>query len=314
MEKVADNQGLVNIQLELAVHATNSGSNVVAHDLGADHGQGFALRGVDLARHDGGARLVLGQNQLAKTTSGSAAEVSDILGNLGEGASQCVQAPGCLDNGVVRSKGLELVGGSLEFGTSHLGDFLGNSLGETFESVDAGAHSSASLCKQPQIRKRALDPLDAEVELCNIAREFLGQGQRCRILQMRPSDLDDVLGLEVVHLLLQGIAEGLNGWQKRTLELEHGGNVHNGREGVVGRGGAVDVVVGVDWLLGAHGSAEDLNGSVGNDFVGVHVGLGAGTGLPDNQREVVEQLEVGHLGGSLLNGLSDLLVWWEAML
>jgi hypothetical protein len=66
------------------------------------------------------------------------------------------------------------------------------------------------------------------------------------------------------------------------------------------------VVVGVNGLLGAHGAAQDLNGAVGDDLVGVHVGLGAGAGLPDNQREVIQQLTLGDLSGGLLDGLTDL--------
>ena len=69
------------------------------------------------------------------------------------------------------------------------------------------------------------------------------------------------------------------------------------------------MVVGVDGLLGTHGAAEDLNRAVGDDFVGVHVGLGAGASLPDDEGEVVEQLELGDLGRGLLNGLADLGVW-----
>ena len=90
--------------------------------------------------------------------------------------------------------------------------------------------------------------------------------------------------------------------------------MHDGGEGVVGGGGHVDVVVGVDGLLGAHGATEDLNGTVGDDLVGVHVGLGAGAGLPDNQREVVQQLALGDLSGGLLDGLTDLRVLDESII
>ena len=96
------------------------------------------------------------------------------------------------------------------------------------------------------------------------------------------------------------------------LELEDGGNVHDGREGVVGRGRAVDVVVGVYRLLAAHLASEDLDGTVADDLVGVHVGLGAGAGLPDNKGEVVDQLEVSDLLCSLLDGLADFRVWMAA--
>lgn len=121
---------------------------------------------------------------------------------------------------------------------------------------------------------------------------------------MCAADFDDVL--EGVDFGLEGVAEVLERGQQGVLQLEHGGNVHDGREGVVGRGGHVDMVIRVDGLLGAHRAAQDLNRAVGDDLVGVHVGLRARTGLPDDQREVVEQLALGHLGRGLLDGRTDL--------
>ena len=101
MEQVPDHQGLVNVELELAVHAANASRNVVAHDLRAHHGQGLALSGVDLARHDAAAGLVLGEDELAETATGSATEVSDVLSNLGEHGGEGVEAAVGLDDSVV---------------------------------------------------------------------------------------------------------------------------------------------------------------------------------------------------------------------
>ena len=79
--------------------------------------------------------------------------------------------------------------------------------------------------------------------------------------------------------------------------------MHCGGESVVGALALVDVVVGVQQLF-----ACDFVTAVCNDFVGIHVGLSAGTGLPDDKWEVVEELERRNLSSSLLNGLSDLWV------
>ncbi|KAH3686523.1 hypothetical protein WICPIJ_002501 [Wickerhamomyces pijperi] len=82
-------------------------------------------------------------------------------------------------------------------------------------------------------------------------------------------------------------------------------NVHDSWESVVGRLGLVDVVVWVDWLLGTQLTAQQLNGSVGDDFVGVHVGLSTGPSLEDNQWEVVQQLTGRDFISGLLDGLGD---------
>lgn len=175
MQEVADDQRFVNVKLELAIHATNSGRNVVAHNLGTDHSQSLTLRGVNFSRHDAAARLVFGQVELTKATARATAEVSNILSDLGQRGSKGVKRAVGLDNSVMGSQGLKLVRGSLELGASHVGDLLSNSLGEALESVDARANGGAALGEETQIRERALYTLDAKVELSNVTRELLGE-------------------------------------------------------------------------------------------------------------------------------------------
>lgn len=306
VQQVADHQRLVHVELELAVHATNGGSDVVAHDLSANHGQSLALRRVHLSGHNATTRLVLRQDQLAETASGTASQVSDILGNLGEGSSQGVQAAMSLDDGIVGGQRLELVWRSLEGDASHLANLLSDALGKSLKGVDACSDSGTTLSQQLQIGQGALDTLDTKVKLSNIAREFLGQGERGSILQVRTSNLDNLLGFKIVYLCLKSCSKAVESRQQITLKLEHCGDVHDGGKGVVGGGASVDVVVGVDGSLGAHLAAEDLNGTVRDDLVGVHVGLGARAGLPDDEGEVVKELAIGNFFGGLLDGLSDL--------
>ncbi len=57
------------------------------------------------------------------------------------------------------------------------------------------------------------------------------------------------------------------------------------------------MVVGVDGIAGADLAAGDLDGAVGNDLVGVHVGAGTGAGLEDIDDEVVVESAVDDFGG-----------------
>ena len=54
-------------------------------------------------------------------------------------------------------------------------------------------------------------------------------------------------------------------------------------------------------LLGSHHAAGHLDSAIGDDFIGVHVGLRAGAGLPDDKREMIIQLA----GDDLIGGLDD---------
>ena len=69
------------------------------------------------------------------------------------------------------------------------------------------------------------------------------------------------------------------------------------------------MVIGVNWLLGAHCAAQDLNGAVRDDLVSVHVGLGARAGLPNDEGKVVDEFEGGDFFSRLLDGLSELGVY-----
>ena len=51
-EQIPGDQGLENIQLELALAGRHLHCGVVAHHLNCHHGQAFTLGGIDLAGHD----------------------------------------------------------------------------------------------------------------------------------------------------------------------------------------------------------------------------------------------------------------------
>jgi len=55
---IENHDGLENIQLEIALRAGKADGGIIAHHLYGDHGDGFALRGIYLARHDGRSGLV----------------------------------------------------------------------------------------------------------------------------------------------------------------------------------------------------------------------------------------------------------------
>ncbi len=74
----------------------------------------------------------------------------------------------------------------------------------------------------------------------------------------------------------------------QTRQLGQHGEADGGGDGVVGRLPHVDVVVGVDRLVGAFFTAQRHVGEVGDDFVAVHVVAGAGAGLKAVDDKLVE--------------------------
>ena len=102
---------------------------------------------------------------------------------------------------------------------------------------------------------------------------------------MSAADLDDLF--ELLDLGFQRLVQVLQARQQVVNDLLDAGDVHRRRIGVVRGLAHVDVVVGMNRLLAAHFAAEHLDCAVGDHLIGVHVGLGAGAGLPHDQREVV---------------------------
>ena len=85
----------------------------------------------------------------------------------------------------------------------------------------------------------------------------------------------------------KGLPEGPNGRDHLAPQGIHGGHVKGSGEDVVRRLSEVDVVVGMNGTLLSPPPSQDLAGTVGEHLVDVHVGLGAGPGLPDHEGELL---------------------------
>jgi hypothetical protein len=65
------------------------------------------------------------------------------------------------------------------------------------------------------------------------------------------------------------------------------------------------MVVGVDGRFPAAHAGQHFIGAPGDHLVGVHVRLGARSGLPDDQRELVVEVASSHFGRGLLDRLGE---------
>ena len=102
---------------------------------------------------------------------------------------------------------------------------------------------------------------------------------------MGSANLNDV-GI-LLGLLIKRCHQFFQSREQDILDLDSSSDVHGSGVGVVTALALIDVVIGVDRLLAAKLTSKELNRSVGYHLVGVHVGLSARTGLPDDQGEVV---------------------------
>jgi hypothetical protein len=66
--------------------------------------------------------------------------------------------------------------------------------------------------------------------------------------------------------------------------------MHGGGETVIGGLAAIDMVIGMDGAFAAALSGQQFVGIARDHLIDVHVRLGAGAGLPDDERKLVVQL------------------------
>ena len=216
------------------------------------------------------------------------------------------RAPWVKTERVVRGQRGELVGRGHERQARDVGDLARHPVAELGVRVEPGADGRPPGGQLVEPGERQLNPLDVRRQLGHVPGELLPEGQRHGVHEMGAPDFGDVLELHGPGL--QRVAEGGHRAEQPEHDLLGHRDVHGGREGVVRRLRHVDVVVGMDGLLGAHDPAAELDGPVGDDLVGVHVGLRAAARLPDAQRELVVEVALGHLARRLLDEAGQGLV------
>jgi hypothetical protein len=95
--------------LKLPVGSSNADNCLVSDYLRRHHRQGFALGRVDLARHDTTPGLILGKTDFPETATGARAQVTDVVCDLHQRASNNVERAVSLNECIMCSKRLELV-------------------------------------------------------------------------------------------------------------------------------------------------------------------------------------------------------------
>ena len=68
------------------------------------------------------------------------------------------------------------------------------------------------------------------------------------------------------------------------------------------------MIIGMNGVFAAQFCPELLIGIIGDDFVGIHVGLRARASLPNNKREMAIEMALLHMDGGIDNGIGTLVV------
>ena len=289
LQQVLGDQRDAHVELELALHTADGDRRVVADHLRGDLEHDLGDHRVDLARHDRGALLQLGQQQLADARARARAHQREVVGDLRERDGDDLERAGQLDERVAVALRLERVLGRADVEPGVGREPGAHALGEVAMGVEPGARGRTAERDLGDVRQRVGHPRPPEPDLRRVAGELLTERHGDRVHEVRAAGLDDVG--ELLRLGGERPLEPVERGQQPIGRLVERREVHGRGEHVVGRLAHVDVVVGVRAVAGQRR----------DDLVGVHVRRRARAGLEHVDRE----LPVVPAGRDRVGGLRD---------
>ncbi len=275
---------LEHIELKIPLGATKSHRMVMAKHLHRHHGERLALGRVDFAGHDRGAGLILGDENFADAGARAGAIPAHVIGDFHGRAGQHAQAARGGDNGVMRREGGKFIGRRDERLAGFQRDKFRRDSAKIRMRVQPRAHRGAAKRQFIQPRQIGTNPRHGGIQLCRPARYHLPQRDRRGILQMR-APAHHYLG-KIQALCVECGTQARYRRQQNLLDHLHRRDMHDRRETVIGGLAVVYVVVWVNRIFAPHHAAGKLDRAVGDHLIGVHVALGARTGLEDHERKL----------------------------
>ncbi len=261
-----------------ATHSADGEGYVVAGDTHGHLHDGFHEHWIDLARHDGGTGLYLRQFELSDSASRATAHQADVAGDSGQAHGNRVQVTMGIHDAVAGCLRFEVIRCFTESYTGLLAQFAADHLAESRMGIDAGPYGrAADRHVFGQCSNGGVGAFDSIFDLGGESGEFLSKSNGRRVLHMGSTDLDDLV--ELPALLAKGFLQLLQTRKKNVLRMCGSGDLHRGRHRVIGGLAHVDMIVGMDWILGPDLFSCRLAGHVRDDFIYVHVGRSAGPGL-----------------------------------
>ena len=289
------------VQLKVAGHPADGDGRVVADNLGGYHGHRFGDYRINLAGHDGGAGLNLGQENLPDPAARSGAQPANVIGDFHQAYRDGFQGPAGFHISILGGLGLEVIFRFPEVNAGQHAEPFAN-LGRKFRmGVNSGAHRGAADGQFPEMVAQFFQTAHSVGNLAGVAAEFLPQTDGGGVLEVGAPDLDDLV--EFVGFGFQNPVQVLQGHQQIALDRFQSGQVHGGGNHVVAGLPHVDVVVGMHGMAIADFPAQEFVGAIGKHLIGVHVGGGSRTGLEDVHHKLVIQLTFHHLFGGFFDSV-----------
>ena len=296
--------GLHDVELQLAVVAGQADGHVVADDAVAHLVHHLGDDGVHLAGHDARTGLALGEVYLVQAAAGTAGEQAQVVADLVGLHGQALHGGAVGEHAGGGAGGLDEVVGQGDVPAGDLAQSLDAGLAVAGLRADARADGGGTHVHNQELVGSVAEVLVLAAQRVGKGAESLAEGHGHGILQLRAAHLDNIL--ELLALLVEGGNHLLQvGHELQVLKGQC--HVDGAGIGVVGALAGVHHVVGRAVLVLAALVAHALEGQVGDDLVGTHVGAGAGTALNHIDGELVVVLALDQLVAGPHDGVALLL-------
>src|SRR5579871_151115 len=184
------------VDLEIARLPGNGDCRVIAHYLSADHADGFGDDRVDLAWHDGTARLHGGKLDFAEARAWARAEPASVVGNFHQAHGQGIERAARGNDIIQGALRLEVVAGFVDEDAVQFGKTFADPPRKLGMRVDPRTNGGATQRDLGQFLLRQAHALDAALDLPGIAAKLLAEPDGCRVLKVRAARLDDIHKLD----------------------------------------------------------------------------------------------------------------------
>ena len=214
LEYAFGDDGLHDVELELAGLGCECYGGVVAYHLEADLVGHFGDDGIHLTGHDGGTGSHGGQVDFMKAAPGAGSHETQVVAGLGELDGEALEGCGIGDVCAGVGGGLHEVGGERQGVAAELAHALGAELGEAGDRIQAGADGGAAHVDFAKKIGVALEICDFFLKVVRKGVEFLAGSHGDCVLKLGAAHLEHVLelltlGAESCNELLEAVDEVL---------------------------------------------------------------------------------------------------------
>ena len=285
IEQLEGNQRLHDVELQLPGLGGHGQCQVITNHLEGHLVDRFGDHRVDLAWHDRAARLAWRQVDFVDAGARAAGEQTQVVADLRQLHRQALEHARERDEGAHVRGGFDEVGSGFQRMAADGGQALHRQGLIAGVGVDPGADGSAAEVHfDQQLRRDQAQVLKVLAEGGGKRAEFLAEGHGHCVLQLGAAHLEDVR--KFPRLAGKGLYQAVEAGQQGVMTQQQA-QADGGRVGVVGRLRHVHVVVRVQVAILALGVVHVFQRQIGDHFIGIHVGRGAGAALNHVDDELV---------------------------